>query len=384
MPDVKKERPKHLGRGLQALINPIIIDRVTPVVPVASPDKTLSARPADGTEAGLGPRAETADAGGGAVNGMAADNTSSAVSTIASRATPPIGAAGQPSGQNGQDAPKLPPDKELRQAYAQIPVEAIAANPYQPRTEWNSEQLEELARSIRENGLVQPIVVRRVGDKYQLIAGERRFRAAQMCSMTAIPAFVREASDAQMLELALVENIHRADLNPIERAKAYQNYLNSFGLTQIEASQRLGEERSVIANYIRLLDLPEEIKKMLITGQLSMGHARAILGLPTEDLRRKLANRALAGRLSVREVERLVKKYLTMAASTKSDDIARMSIKSRHIIDLENRLRRELGTKVAIEVRRNGQRGKIIIEFYSIDEFERLTQKMGVESLEEV
>ncbi len=179
-----------------------------------------------------------------------------------------------------------------------------------------------------------------------------------------------------MLELALIENIHRKDLNPIERAKGYQKYIRTFSLTQAQAAQRLGEDRSVIANYLRLLDLPEEIKQMLIDGRLMMGHARAILSLPTDDLRRKLANRALAGRLSVREVERLVRKYIVSSSGEKKT----VTFKPSHIIDLENQLSSELGTKVRIETRKNGQRGKIIIDFSSLDEFDRIAEKIGIAS----
>jgi ParB family chromosome partitioning protein len=181
-----------------------------------------------------------------------------------------------------------------------------------------------------------------------------------------------------MLELALVENIHRTNLNPIERAKAYQNYLSTFSLTQAEAAERLGEDRSVIANYLRLLDLPDEIKQMLAEGQLSMGHARAILALPTDELRRKLANRALAGNLSVREVERLVRKYLTGTGQAKST----VRSKPAHILDMESKLSSQLGTRVSIETRKNGQRGKVVIEFYSLDEFDRITERIGLASVE--
>ncbi|MHC4604696.1 MAG: ParB/RepB/Spo0J family partition protein, partial [Planctomycetota bacterium] len=178
----------------------------------------------------------------------------------------------------------------------------------------------------------------------------------------------------------LIENIHRTDLTPIERAKAYQNYFNTFSLTQTEAAQRLGEDRSVIANYLRLLDLPDEIKQMLVHHQLNMGHARAILALPTDELRRKLANRAMASRLSVREVERLVRKHLTGTEQPRTT--ARS--KPAHILDLESKLSSQLGTRVSIETRKNGQRGKIIIEFYSLDEFDRITERFGLASLEQV
>jgi len=251
MANKKREKPKHLGRGLASLLGPIILD-------------------------------------GAEVNQMLPD--------------PDV-------------AVNFPPDKELRDSLREINIDAIRANPYQPRTVWNQEELADLAESIKANGIIQPIIVRPAGAEFELIAGERRLRAAQLASLTTIPALVRAATDEQLLELSLIENIHRTDLNPIERAKAYQNYLNTFSLTQAEAAERLGENRSVITNYLRLLDLPDEVKQMLAEGQLTMGHARAMLALPTDELRRKLANRAMAGRLSVREVERLVRTYLAGSPS---------------------------------------------------------------------
>ena len=316
MANKKREKPKHLGRGLASLLGPITLDEAE-------------------------------------VNQMLPD--------------PDVAA-------------NFPPDKELRDSLREINIDAISPNPYQPRTVWNQEELVDLAESIKANGIIQPIIVRPAGAGFELIAGERRLRAAQLASLTTIPALVRAATDEQLLELSLIENIHRADLNPIERAKAYQNYLNTFSLTQAEAAERLGENRSVIANYLRLLDLPDEVKQMLAEGRLTMGHARAMLALPTDELRRKLANRAMAGRLSVREVERLVRTYLAGTGQAKTT--ARS--KPAHILDLERGLSSQLGTKVAIEARKNGQRGKIIIEFYSLDEFDRITERIGLASMEEV
>jgi len=270
--------------------------------------------------------------------------------------------------------------KHLDSALHEIEIEAIRPNPYQVRSDFNEQQLLDLAASISANGLVQPVIVRQDGAGYQLIAGERRLRAAKLAGLEQIPAVVRRAGDEQMLELALIENIHRSDLNPIERGRAYQSYMRRFSLTQAEAAQRLGEDRSVVANYLRLLDLPDEIKRMLIDGRLSMGHARAILSLPTDELRRKLANRALAGRLSVRDIERLVRRYL--AGSDEKKRPART--KPAHISELESKLSRELGTKVTIDARKDGRRGRIVIEFYSIDEFDRITDKMGVAVAEPV
>jgi len=315
MNQVKKEKPKHLGRGLESLLGPI-----TTIVSDEKMQIPIEANP-----------------------------------------------------------PNFPPDKELDKSLKEISIDAILANPYQPRTSWDQQELEELAESIRLKGLIQPIVVRPAGANFELIAGERRLRAARIAGLTAIPALVRAATDQELLELALIENINRSDLNPIERAKAYQNYISTFNLTQDEAANRLGQSRPVVANYVRLLDLPQEIQDMLTSGQLSMGHARAILSLPTDDLRRKLANRAMAGRLSVREVERLVRRYLSIADKGRRP----LPVKPPHILDLENRLTSELGTKVTIETRKSGQRGKIIIEFYSIEDFDRISERIGITTTED-
>lgn len=271
-------------------------------------------------------------------------------------------------------------DKGLSNSLREIKVEEIQPNPHQVRFICNEQELADLARSIKTNGIIQPVIVRQVGNFYQLIAGERRWRAAKLAGLEKIPAIVRPVRDEELLELALVENIHRADLNPIERANAYQSYLNALSLTQVEAASRLGEDRSVIANYLRLLELRTEIKQMLIDGQLTMGHARAILALPTDELRRKLANRAMAGRLSVREVERLVRKYLAVSDPKKIAARARPA----HITDLESRLSKELGTNVAIETRKNGKCGRIVIEFHSLEEFDRIMERIGIATAEEV
>jgi ParB family chromosome partitioning protein len=320
----KIEKPKHLGRGLASLLSPITIN---------------------------------------------ANNTSLPI---------PITEIGS----------NVLPDKGLGASLKEIKVDDIQPNPYQVRSIWNEQELLELAKSIKANGVIQPIIVRHIGSSstglpqagYQLIAGERRWRACKLAGIETVPAIVREVNDDKMLELALVENIHRTDLNPIERANAYQKYINTLSLTQSQAGDRLGEDRSVIANYLRLLDLPMEIKQMLIDNQLTMGHARAILALPTDELRRKLANRAMAGRLSVREIERLVRMHIT--ADEKQLKPAR--IRSAHIQDLESRLSKELGTNVSIETRKKGKCGKIVIEFHSLEEFDRIIQQIGLTSAEEV
>ena len=316
MASKRKEKPKHLGRGLQSLLRPIISD-----------SEHL-----------------------------------------------------EPLSVSTQDGSNFPPDKTLNDSLKEITVDSISPNPYQARTVWNEQELAELAESVRANGIIQPIIVRPAGTGYQLIAGERRFRAAKMASLATVPALIRKATDEQLHEWALVENIHRVNLNPIERAKAYQDYLSTFSLTQAEAAERLGEGRSAIANYLRILDLPQEIKQMLAEEKLSMGHARAILALPTDELRRKLANRTMAGRLSVREVERLVRRYL--AGTNKTSNSPRS--KAPHIMDLESKLASQLGTKVSIDTRKNGQRGRIMIEFYSLDEFDGILERLGLVCEEDV
>lgn len=316
MTNKKKEKPKHLGRGLQSLLRPIMFD------------------------------SEHLD----------------------------------PLSVKTQYDSNFPSDNTLHDSLKEISIESISPNPYQARTVWNEQELTELAESVRSNGIIQPIIVRPAGTGYQLIAGERRFRAAKIASLATIPALIRQATDEQLHEWALVENIHRVNLNPIERAKAYQDYLSTFSLTQAEAAERLGEGRSAIANYLRILDLPQEIKQMLAEDKLSMGHARAILALPTDELRRKLANRAMAGRLSVREVERLVRRYL--AGTNQTSNTPRS--KAPHIMDLERKLASQLGTKVSIDTRKNGQKGRILIEFYSLDEFDGIMEKLGLVCEEDV
>jgi ParB family chromosome partitioning protein len=269
---------------------------------------------------------------------------------------------------------RAPPEQQA--ALVEIKLDAISPNPYQARRHWDQGKLAELADSIQANGLVQPVSVRRVGSGYQIIAGERRFRAFQLLGRETIPAIVRQTSDAQQLEWSLVENIHRDDLNPIDRAKAYQAYLNAFGTTQAEAAARLGEDGSVISNHLRLLDLPQELQDMLVNGDLAMGHARAILALPTDELRRKLANRAMARRLSVREVERLVRRYITDNKPPADHHTSKLP----HISEMESRIGTALGVRAKIDLKRNGRQGKLIIEFRSLDDFDRIMEKLGVSS----
>jgi len=277
-------------------------------------------------------------------------------------------------------APAQPENNERKNLAHDLPLESISANPYQARTHWNEAKLNELAQSIEANDLVQPIVVKKTPTGFQLIAGERRFRACQRLGRKTIPALIRDVTEEQMFELSLVENIHRSDLNALERAKAYRSYIRKFEITQTEAASRLGEDRSVLSNYLRLLELPVDLQKLLAGGLLSMGHAKAILALPTDELRRKLANRALAGRLSVRDVEALVRKTI----AEEDAPVKAPPSQAPHIRELEGRVANHLGTPVSIKARKGGQRGKMTIEFKSLDEFDHLLKMMGVKIEEEL
>lgn len=279
------------------------------------------------------------------------------------------------------DEVSTPPQKEKKnpssidtskEYVAEIELDRINRNPHQPRSHWNEEKLLELADSITANGLIQPILVRPMSQGFQLIAGERRLRATKIAGIKKINAIVRHASEEQMLEWALIENIHRADLGPLERALAYKKYLTDFSFSAQEAAQRLGEDRSTIANYVRLLDLPEKIKEFLSNHKLSMGHARALLGLADSGQQIPLAVLAVEKRMSVRELERRIQDL-----NKKSDkpDAAATPAKNSHILDLETELTRSVGTKVTIKTNgRTGHKGKIIIDFYNLDDFDRLRE----------
>ncbi len=250
----------------------------------------------------------------------------------------------------------------------EVDIDLIEPNPDQPRYHFNETKLEELAQSIKANGLVQPILLRRVGSgRYQIVAGERRWRAAQRAGLHKVNAVVRSIPDAKLLELALIENIQRQELNPIEEALAYQRLIQSLGLTQDEVAQRVGKDRSSIANYLRLLKLPAKIQKMLEEDQLSMGHARALLGLESEEDQLRLAEEIISGKLSVRETEQAVKRATSNPSIRESST---QNSNDANIRAAELRLKRHLGTPVKINLSQNG--GKIEIEFGSMSELDRI------------
>ena len=255
-----------------------------------------------------------------------------------------------------------------------IPLDQIRPNPLQPRSAIDPASLSGLVDSLRTSGLLQPILVRRHNHAFQIIAGERRWRAAKQAGLNSIPAIVREASEHDMLEIALIENLQRTDLTPIDRAAAYAAYMSGLSLTQAQASHRLGQDRATIANYVRLLDLDKDVREFLIQGKISMGHARALLALSEPVDQRKLARLIAEKNLSVRRTEALVRQTTQTSSPTpvSVEDLA----KRANLRELEDRLSRRLGRRVRIRSRASGEKGEIIINFGSLDEFDELVAKL--------
>ena len=262
------------------------------------------------------------------------------------------------------------PSKPAASAVQTLPIEAIEPNPVQPRTIFVGDRLEELAQSIRTNGIIQPLIVRRAGERHQLIAGERRWRAAKLAGLTEVPVVVQDFADERLLEIALIENIQREDLNPIEVAHALDRLAREHSLSHEEIGTRTGKDRTTVTNLIRLLRLPDDIQLLVAEQRLSMGHARAILALPSEDLQKALAQRAAAEGLSVRQVERLIQ-GVTAKRESESKEIAKEPNFDPNVAAAIRELEATLGTRVRI-VSQNGTRGRIEIEYFTPDDLDRI------------
>jgi ParB family chromosome partitioning protein len=263
-------------------------------------------------------------------------------------------------------------DEKPSAAPARLPLASIHANPMQPRTVFQADRLEELAASIRANGIIQPIVVRQHQDGYQIVAGERRWRAAKLAGVTEVPVVVQDVADPRMLELALIENIQREDLNPIETAHAYERLSRELGLSHEEIGRRTGKDRTSITNIVRLLKLPKEVQLLVAEHRLTMGHARAILGLPDATTQIQIAEKAAAQNLSVRQVEALVQE-LTSERPREGSGHRKEHALDPNVKAAIDELERALGTRVRI-VELSEQRGRIEIEYYSQAELDRLFQ----------
>lgn len=254
--------------------------------------------------------------------------------------------------------------------FIDVDVDLIEPNSLQPRTNFNEERLEELAQSIRSNGIIQPLLIRRInGDKYQLVAGERRWRAAQRAGLQKIPCVVKEIADDKILELALIENIQRQELSAIEEAQAYKKLIETLGLTQELLAQRVGRDRTFITNYLRLLRLPEDLQRMVEEEKLSIGHARALLGVDDAEIQRKIAKAVTEKGLSVRQTERTIKNIIETPELAAVPTPA--AVEDANLKAAEGKLRRRLSSKVNILIQKNGA-GKIEIEFYDENDLNRI------------
>ena len=255
-----------------------------------------------------------------------------------------------------------------------VPISQIVPNQDQPRKQFSPEGIEELAASIKEKGILQPVIVKRVETgEYRLICGERRLRAATLCGLVEVPAVIKDIAPDDFLEWALIENIQREDLNPLEEAQAYWRLAEERMLAQDEIAKRVGKDRSTVANTIRLLRLPEEVRGLIAEGRLSPGHARALLGLMTPEHQRQMARRIVEENLSVRQIEAMV---------NRSNAHKRKAKNARHlkpeIVDLENRMAQHFGTQVKIYPRKNQTEGRIEINYFSLDDLDRVLGKMGL------
>lgn len=273
----------------------------------------------------------------------------------------------------GKGLSALIPEKEKGRSkeILELNIDMIMPNEYQPRRAFNDAALNELVASIREKGIIQPVIVRRASDNsYHLIAGERRWRAARVVGLSSIPAIVKDAAPAESLELALIENIQREDLNPLETAEAFQRLISDFSITHDDLSKKVGKDRATVSNYLRILKLPFEIKKWIAEGSLSIGHAKALLQVEHQRTQVEIAGRVIKQGLSVRETENLCKKNpskrISKSRFRKSGD--------PQIASLEEKMMHSLGTKVRLIHRSNKKGGRIEIEYYSLEELDRLLE----------
>src|SRR5262245_21991207 len=271
----------------------------------------------------------------------------------------------------------VPPTVDARESIEHVPLARVRPCPFQPRKDFSMEALRELADSIKEQGIVQPLIVRLRGEDYELIAGERRWRAAQMLGLAEAPVIVRQADDRAVLELALIENLQREDLNPIEEAHGYAQLIEQFQLKQEDVAARLGKSRTVVANALRLLKLAPDLQVYVREGRLSVGHAKVILGLTGAEEQKLAAERVLKQSLNVRQTEDLVAHLQNRGAAAAAGKPGALPLaKDSHVLDLESRLQERLGTKV--EVRYRQGKGALQIHFFNDDDLQRVLEILGV------
>jgi ParB family chromosome partitioning protein len=257
----------------------------------------------------------------------------------------------------------------------ELPIDQITPNPHQPRREFNEAALNELAASLKSNGLIQPIVVRPMSvGGYQLVAGVRRLRASKLAGLSAIPAIIRDVDPFTQAQMALVENIHRADLNPIERASAYKSLIEQLGLTQAELAQRLGEDRTTITNFVRLMELPEPVRDLIRDQKLTLGHAKVLGGLTDKAEQQRLADLAVSQGLSIKNMERLISGSMTPPAVRPKPDV------SAHLASLEKSFARQLGMRVQIKSKSGSKtKGRVVIHYATLDQFDHLMELLEIQ-----
>ncbi|HEY0368994.1 MAG TPA: ParB/RepB/Spo0J family partition protein [Chthoniobacterales bacterium] len=274
--------------------------------------------------------------------------------------------------------PAVEPDRDGGERVQQVDLSSIVASPLQPRKEFAPDALQELIDSIREHGIIQPLIVRPVDGKHELIAGERRWRAAQQVGLKQAPVIVRQASDLEVLELSLIENLQRADLNPIEEAQAYARLANEFGMRQEDIAQKVGRSRAAVANSMRLLDLHPQVQAWVTQGLLSVGHAKVLLGLKAQDEQLAVAETVLRRSSPVRDTERMIARQLGTGRRRRRPAAAEVT--SATIDDLQNRLQTHLGTRVTMH--HGEKRGRIEIEYYGNDDLQRVLNAIGLPASE--
>ncbi|MCX8093333.1 MAG: ParB/RepB/Spo0J family partition protein [Candidatus Goldbacteria bacterium] len=260
---------------------------------------------------------------------------------------------------------------DIKKGIVDININDIKTNPYQPRKTFSPEKLEELIKSVKEKGVIEPIIVKEIGDnKYELIVGERRFIAAQRAGLQTVPAIIKNVSSVEQLEIALIENIHREDLNPVEEALAYKQLMEGMHLTQEQLADKLGKNRATVANLLRILNLPEAIRKRIISGEITLGHAKVLLSIEDTGRQKALCEQVVKYNLSVRDLEKILKTGKKIKSKTISSDIPEFRA-------IEEKLKHFFGTKVRIKGKY--KKGKIEIEYYSQEEFERILELLKIQ-----
>lgn len=372
------KKPKRLGRGLDSLI-PMSIEQSTPPPrkPVQETDTPKGESPPSNAmvkaEAKQSSETVAPFTGGSPADPTPAAETTLKYSTGAGKAT------GAPVSRAPEALAKPGPQSTSVEA-AMVPVDSLTPNPHQPRVNMPQAELDQLAASIRTSGMIQPVIVRRNGPKLEIVAGERRWRAAKSIGMASLPVVIRHASDEQMLEWALVENIQREDLNPVDRAQAYREFCDRFRMSAEQVASRLGEDRTTVVNYIRILDLPQPVKDLLVAKKISMGHARSLLGIKDDAAKLRLAEAAARNELSVRALEEIARRDRSLAGAGEAKALqASTRLRNAHVKDLERKFEAAVKTRVHIfEGKRRGT-GRIVMEYFSLADFERIADMLGVE-----